>query len=396
MKRNILSNIKLFYFYQFFRESVFWLPIITLFWQSNGLNLTQIMLLQSIYAICIVMLEIPTGAIADKVGRKTSLILSAIFGIVGFSIYGFGTGFLTFMIAEIILAFANTFLSGADSAFIYDSLKEAKKEDSFKSVRGNVKSLAYLAAGVSAIIGGLVAAKYDMRLTFFMSVGALILMLIFSLRFIEPKIKAKSEVSYQKHVFESFRQIFKNKQLLFLVLFHGLVSLFARTNLWFYQPYMKESGIPLIYFGIIWASLNLFAIAGSKSASRLESFLGEKKALWFIVLLISLSTIFISQIFMFLGIIFIFMQQFNRGFVVPVVENYTHKHLESHNRATLISIQGMIGSLFFAVVAPFFGWVADTFSLNNGILVTGLCALVAFSALMFWKSRIDISSKKGL
>lgn len=397
MARNILSNINTFYIYSFFRECVFWIPIITLFWQSNGLSLTQIMVLQSAYALAIVLLEIPTGTIADKVGRRASLIISTIFGLVAFSVYAISTNFWMFLVAEILCAFCNTFMSGADSALIYDSLKQAKKEDSFKKVRGNSKSLAYLGAAISSIIGGIVASIYGMRITFWMSVVAIFFMFLYSLNFVEPKIKAKSEESYQKHVFKSLKQLFKNKQLLFLVLFFSLVSLFARTSLWFYQPYMKEIGLPLVYFGIIWASFNLFAILGSKSAHKLESFLGEKKSLWLIIFLIVFTIISSSQIFLLFGILFILLQQFNRGFVSPVLEEYTHKHLESHNRATLMSIQSMIASLFFVILAPFYGWIADNFSLSNGMLATGLSALVLFSSLMLWKRKIDKnSSQKSL
>jgi len=384
--KKIESNIWKFYSFKFLRECVFWIPIITLFWQSNGLSLTQIMLLQALFAAGIFILEIPTGALADKVGRKYTMIISGIFSIVGFSIYAIGTNFWHFLAAEMTLAIAATFLSGADSAFIYDSLKQLKKEEQFKRVMGNTKSLMYLAAAISSILGSLIAV-YSMRATFWLSVLALCIMFIISLGFNEPTNYEKTKKSYRKHIVESLKEAYNNKELLFLLLFYAFVSLFLRVNLWFYQPYMKDSGLALALFGIVWASFNFFAIVGSKSANKLESFLGEKASLYFIAITIAITTLFMGSYFAILGIGLIFIQQFTRGFNTPILEAYTHKHLSSHNRATLMSIQGMLASFMFFILGPIFGWLADKFSLGRSLQITGLFAILVFLGLFIWKSQ---------
>ncbi len=382
----IKSNIWKFYIYRGLRECVFWIPIITLFWQSNGLSLAQIMFLQALFAAGVFLLEIPTGAIADKVGRKFTLILSAIFSLIGFSVYAIGGNFWHFLIAEMILAFGATFISGADSAFIYDSLKQIKQEDKFKKVMGNAKSFIYLMTAISSILGGFIAI-YSLRATFWFSCIAILFMFLISLSFTEPKNFQKKKQSYKKHIIESLKEAFGNKELLFLILFYAFVSLFARINLWFYQPYMKQAGVALALFGIVWACFNVFAIAGSKFAYKLEELLGEKRSLYFIALGIILSTFFMGSYFAIFGIGLIFIQQFIRGFNAPVLEAYTHKHLDSHNRATLMSIQGMVASFLFFIFGPLFGWIADKFSLGISLQVTALGALIAFSTLFIRRAQ---------
>jgi MFS family permease len=385
-KLKLEKNIPKFYAYKFLRECIFWIPIITLFWQNNGLSLTQIMILQALFAAGIFILEVPTGALADKIGRKYTLILSGIFSIIGFSVYAIGGNFWHFLIAELILAFAATFMSGADSAFIYDSLKQIKKEAEFKKIMGNAKSLAFLAAAISSTIGGFIAV-YSLRATFVASIATLFFMFLISLNFNEPKTYGKINKSYQKHILESFKEAWNNKELLFLLLFYAFVSLFARINLWFYQPYMKESGLALVLFGIVWASFNLFAIIGSKFAHNVEKYLGEKNSLYFIAGGIALTTFLMGNLFAIIGIGFILLQQFIRGFNSPVLEDYTHKHLESHNRATLMSIQGMLASFMFFVLGPVFGWIADKFSLGFSLKAAGISAIVAFSLLFIWRAK---------
>ena len=80
-----------------------YMPIIVLFYQENGLSLRDVLTLQAIYSIAIIVLEIPSGYLADVWGRKNTIILGAILGTLGFAVYSFSYGFLGFLIAELIL-----------------------------------------------------------------------------------------------------------------------------------------------------------------------------------------------------------------------------------------------------------------------------------------------------
>jgi len=388
LKKKISENIKKFYWASFFREWMFIIPVVVLFWQQNGLSLTQIMILQSIYAISIVLLEVPTGVIADKWGRKQSMILGALFLILGTIIYGLGHNFLQFILAEVVWGLGGCFFSGADSAFVYDSLKQIKKEDTFKKVLGNAKSWGYLAAGVAGIIGGFVA-TYSLRLNWFLSTLGMIFLFLVVLSYNEPKHFEKvHKKSYWKHTKESFKEAFNNKNILFLLLFYALIMTVAKISLWFYQPYMAASGINIAYFGIIWASFTLFAILGSKSSHNVEKYLGASNSLWLMIFLSTLSLIFMSYFFVIFGIFFIYFQQYLRGFNGPVLNDYTNKQLSSENRATLLSIQSLAGNLLFAIVGPIFGYLADKLSLSSALLITGVIFLAVFAALMLWRKKI--------
>lgn len=81
-KNKLKSNIWKFYLFDIFAAMIFAVPIIVLFWQDNGLSLTQVMILQSIFSLMIVILEIPTGYFADIYGRKNVLFLSGLFRII--------------------------------------------------------------------------------------------------------------------------------------------------------------------------------------------------------------------------------------------------------------------------------------------------------------------------
>jgi len=383
----MVDNIKNFYWFSFFKESMFIIPIMVLFWQQNGLSLTEIMILQSLYALSTVAFEIPTGIVADKIGRKISLTIGAFVLVLGALIYGFGYSFFQFFVAEAIWALGGAFISGADSAFVYETLKEKKKHKDYKKVWGNVKSFGYLAAGLSAIAGGFIAV-YSLRLNWFLVAGGILFASLITLNFKEPKhFKKLEKKSYWKHTFESFQEAIKNKEVLFLILFHSLLAAIAGISLWFYQPYMNQSGLNIMYFGIVWAGFSLFAITGAKSAHRLENKLGGTNSLWIIIFSMVLSLIFMSQFFVIFGFIFIFLQQFIRGFAPPIIQDYTNKHLSSNKRATILSIQNLSGRLMFAILAPLFGFFADKYTLSNALLITAISFFIVFSLLMLWGSK---------
>jgi len=385
MVQDLASNIWKFYLFTFFSNLLFIIPVMVLFWQENSLSLTQIMILQSFYALAIVLFEVPTGVIADKFGRKTSLLLGAILLSAGTMIYSLSYGFFQFMIAELIFALGVTFISGADSAFVYDSLKESKKEDDFKRVWGNVTSLNYGGAGIAAIVGGIVASYYTKRLDWAISAVGISISALIALTFIEPiSFKKNEPKQYFTHALSCFKESFNNKTLLFLLLFNSILVTSSKIVFWLYQPYMAQSGLDIVYFGIVWASFSVVAILSSKSAHRIESYLNEKWSLWLIIIVTTLATLLMSKFFVIYGFFFIYMHQFIRGFTPPIIQDYTHKHLSTEKRATLMSIQSLAGNLGVAILGPIFGYFVDKFALPNAMLITAISFFTAFCLLMIW------------
>ena len=118
-----------------------YMPIVVPFYESNGLSMKDIMVLQGVYSVAIVILEVPSGYLADVIGRRKTLILGAVFGTFGFATYSFSYGFVGFLVAEIILGIGQSCISGADSAMLYDSLLEKGMEKKYTRYEGRITSL---------------------------------------------------------------------------------------------------------------------------------------------------------------------------------------------------------------------------------------------------------------
>ena len=109
-------NIPKLYILVIMRWLLFIMPIIVLFFYENGLNQTEIMILQSIFSIGVVIFEIPSGYFSDVIGRKRTMVIGSVISTIAFGIYAFSSGFWGFLVAELILGLGASFISGTDSA----------------------------------------------------------------------------------------------------------------------------------------------------------------------------------------------------------------------------------------------------------------------------------------
>jgi len=73
------SNVWKYYLFTIFANPIFVAPILTLFLLARGLSFTQVMFLEALFAAAVFVLEVPTGAVADLLGRKISLVAGSLF-----------------------------------------------------------------------------------------------------------------------------------------------------------------------------------------------------------------------------------------------------------------------------------------------------------------------------
>lgn len=100
----------------------FYNGIETLYYRHFNLTFEQIGFLISASLIAKLLLDIPTGSFADIYGKKKSIIVASILGLIGLAFLSFGSNFNTFVLGFIFMGFAGAFSTGAASALLYDSL----------------------------------------------------------------------------------------------------------------------------------------------------------------------------------------------------------------------------------------------------------------------------------
>ena len=220
---NSQKNIRIYPYFRFFFSMLIIGPILVPYMLFKGLTYSQILLLQSISAIAVIFFEVPTGAIADKISRQLSLVLSGFFCAGGLLIYILFQSFYIFIMAEILFGIGMTFSSGADSAILYESLVKLEQKKEYQKIEGQAAFNVFIGHAVGSVLSSFLYTK-NPYLPFWISIANLIIAIIISFGFVDP-YRTKSEHNYLIHVFKSVNVVFKTPRILWTVLFAALMGL---------------------------------------------------------------------------------------------------------------------------------------------------------------------------
>ena len=372
-------------FKMYLLKAVLWfmvaMPIIVLFFQEHGLTLTEVMILQSIYSFSVALFEIPSGFIADVFGRKRTIILSTIFTFIGFLVFSFFGGFYAFAIAQVLVGIGGSLMSGSDSAIIYDTLLETNSKTTYTKIEGRTYAIGNFSEAFAGILGGFLAVG-SIYLPIYVQTSILFFSIPIAFTLIEPSMHKENKLDRSfKAVLEVVKfAMVDNQKLKWLIIYSSAMGVATLSMAWFAQPFFKEIGVPLAYFGILWAALNFSAGLTSFNAHQLEKKDKNYKMLFYLALAISTSFIFLGYNTSVFGLIFILFIYLLRGLVTPILRNAINENTTSNKRATVLSIRSLIIRISFAISAPILGYIADNYSL--AISFYGLAIVVGFFSIL--------------
>ncbi|TKG94907.1 MFS transporter [Puteibacter caeruleilacunae] len=350
------------------------MPIIVLFFQDNNLSMKDIFILKAIYSVGIVVMEIPSGYFADVWGRKNTLLTGSILGAAGFLTYSVSHSFLGFVVAEIILGVGQSFISGADSAMLYDSLKMEKRQKEYLKLEGRVTSLGNFAEAFAGIVGGLLA-TITLRTPFFFQFAVAAMAIPAALALKEPP-KSKDKMVSLMDILRVTKEAMLNRSLRTAILFSALIGTSTLTYAWFVQPYFKAAELPVGWYGLMWTLLNLTVGIVSIYAYRVDRMLGERRANILILLGICLFYFLTSMYVSLYAFPILFLFYGVRGIATPLLKNYINQYTASEVRATILSVRNFSIRVLFAILGPLLGWMNDFYSLSVALALTGAIVLV--------------------
>ncbi len=367
----------------------FFLPVLVLFWKKCGLTMFDIFLLQGIFAVAVVLLEVPTGMVADRLGKRYSLLVATSLWFLAFVGYVVSSTFTAFLILELIMALASSLLSGADTSLLYDTLKALKREDEFQRIEGEARSIQMASFAVSNLIGGLIG-SWSMRTTLWMSaIGPLLaFFIVWGMKEVQESNQeetwSESVQNFRELLSSALRFVRKHRLVRWQLTFVAVLTGSSTWLLWLYQPYMKHSGLPVWGFGIAFASFNLFAAFISRVAYKIEERMGQKGTLLLLMALQIIPLFLMAGIVMPISFLFIWGHQAVRGFIRPVLHARILRYTFADKRSTVLSLGALGGRFFFASTALLVGWSSNRLPFEANLSLQGGLLLVLFG-LMFWR-----------
>jgi len=365
------ANIWKLYVLHFLNGSILFIPVIIPFMLSTALSLQQIFILQGVFTLSAVLLEIPSGYISDKWGRKNTAIVGGITGFIGVLLYATSHNFMTFFIGDIFLGIGVSFYSGTLEALAFDSLLELDDTNSYKRISGNLAFAHFGAEALMSIVGGFLVI-YSLRLPVQMTLIPYGIACIVTLLLTEPQRHKVQEGRHLKVMWRITKQsIIHNVPLRSIIILHSTIAMMTMSLFWYTQIYQTSVGLPLIYFGITHSIIVLVGAIASKFTYTMEKFADDRLLLTGIALVVFGSCIALGSISSLWALVFFGLARIAWGILSPLTNNIINRMTTSDIRATVLSIRSFIFRGMFTLASPFLGYMADVLTINQAILITG-------------------------
>lgn len=347
-------NIALYPWFQFARNLVFWQAVWFLFFQSQ-LSPAEAILLYAIYDIGTTVLEVPSGYLSDRIGRRITLILASLATVIGTALLSFGDGFLMFALAQVCLGASTAFNSGTDSALLYESLAANERENEIEAQELKAWRYSFTSLALSAVAGGGLA-YFDQTLPFVLSMVTALVALALSIGFTDTARADQSRGHRSEWArLAALRPALVEPILIWLFLLSVLMYGFSHVPFVFGQPFILEAlkGVGLeanapLVSGAISAAMMLLSVLTSLVAQGLRRRLG----LGGILLLAYAMQIALVGVLALTNapaaIALLLLRMVPNSLSQPFILARTQPLLNDEMRATYVSLRSFCGRLLFA------------------------------------------------
>ena len=277
---------------------------------THYISFSQLGLLEALGLFISVALELPTGVFADMIGRKYSIILGYFVAGIGYIIIGFGHSFIIFILGYIINSFRSSFASGADTAILFDTLKDHDLDNDYSKYSGRSIFL-----GRGAVIVAMVLGQFMYAIFFglpYIALGIATLIAAFLYLFIsEPKIekdKRLTFLTYCNGITKGFHEAFKDKTTTRLSLYFLCIASIELLLLWFYYaPLLTWLGYTSSDIGYIYAAIAFTRMCVSLGSHKIDRFLGEKNLSILLPVILGITLLFGFVRNIYIGTILLFV-----------------------------------------------------------------------------------------
>lgn len=352
-------------------------PILTLFLIRNNLTTIEIGIIFSTATVLGLILEIPSGAIADKIGRKNSLVIANLGWALSMFIFYIYSSFWGFFIANSIYWMAGSLFSGTHEAIIYETLKELKQEKILKKVVGKALFISQISTGVLFIVVPIIA-NYSMHLPFLINTIVFVVGAVLVATMREPKRTvdvSEKEIGSKKDLF-GIREFSSNHILLIVAITFSLLGGINGLLEDFRQAYLDFIHLDMAYFGFIYLALRLVTGVVGNNVENIEKKIGKVATFWLMPLVSLFTYIGLFMINSLWGLLFITLDGIGEGISRPLEQDYLNSAIKGSKRATFISLFNFMNNIVRAIVVFFGAIVMDHYGINSGFAFLAILTVV--------------------
>lgn len=400
-------NVRLYPWFRVCQSLLFWQAVWFLYFQ-NSLSAAEAILLYVISDIASTVLEVPSGYMSDRLGRRRTLIAASVAMIAGSLCLAMGTGFAVFAMGQVLLGASFSFVSGTDSSMLYESLTRAGRAQEIERQELKAWRYGFVALAASAAAGGAMAMVRP-ELPYLAAAGAGAGMLAVTLAFREPRAAAISHPGAELARMRSLIGALRLPVLAWLLGLSVAMYVFSHIPFVFGQPVIQDAlsraglgaDAPWVS-GSVSALMMLISVATSLLAARLRRFLGLPAILLlaFALQIGLVAGLALSGSSLVIALLLIRMvpNSLSHPFILARVQPL----LGDDSRATYLSVQSLMGKLVFAASL----WLASGAASSQTVMAQGeirtvlgwyaVVGLVVFAGLAVAARRVRVETAPGV
>jgi MFS family permease len=382
MNRSLHNNIRTIYLMGFCHSFMVVIPVFVPLLQGHGLSMSQVLQTQAMFALTIALCEVPSGYIADLCGRRRAILIGSAFNAVGFFSLLWADTFVDFLLYELVLGIGFSLISGADLALLYDT-EVYLQERELPGGAGPGKSLSRLiaveaAASGIAGIGASVLLLWSLQGVVVVQAFTGLLPLLLGITLVEVP-RPRGDTAHRDNARQIIELLLFGKPVVLWTAFAiAVFGLFAVYIFWIYQKYWELQGVPLGWFGYIWAAFALTVSISARYSAAIEQRLGTNRLLCLIAALPLLGLLGMALGSGWIGVMFGFAIQLSRGLSMSLFYEALNRRVPGDFRATVNSLVSLGVRAIFIVTGPVLGFSLDHYGMGSTLLVLG----VVFTPLM--------------
>ena len=389
-----------FSFYGFLKNLRFFEAFFILFLVEKGLSYTQIGILYAVREICINVFEIPSGIIADRYGRKKSLLGSFVAYMFSFTVFYLSGNFWLFLLAFVLYGIGDAFRTGTHKGMIMDYLRLNYWEDQKINYYGYTRSWSQKGSAVSSLLAGVIVFHSgSLQNIFLYSVIPYLLNFFLILSYPAAidlsRSDSKHKISFMFMVV-SLIKVIKKPKVFRIVNTSALHTAYLRAVKDYIQPLMvsvallipvlanieneKRNGAIIgVFYFIIYLATSFASKISSKVANR------KRTDIPFTTLLMGFLFGVISGFFYMCGFTVVSLVAFAGIYLIenirkPILTGFVADEVPNEILVSVISAQSLLKTIMTAIIAFATGLLADRFGI--GYAVAGVSGLLIISSVL--------------
>lgn len=402
--------------YGFLKDLRFFEPFLLLLFLDKGLSYLQVGSLYALREVMINIVEIPSGIMADAMGRRRTMIMSFMAYIVSFGLFYFSDSYLTLLGAMAVFAFGDAFRTGTHKAMIFDYLKLKGWADQKTHYYGHTRSWSQRGAALSALIAaGLVFVNGSYAPVFLFTIIPYVLDLLLMISYPAvldgPRHAQRGALKDEFiHVMKSFISSFRNPAALRAIANQSLYTGYYKASKDYLQPMLKAFalGLPLfldyadkersaLVIGVVYFFLYLATSYAAQSSGRFADHFSSLARPLNGTLFTGIGLGFLSGVAYALGLpalsillyIGIYLLENLRK---PMGIAYVSERMNQDALATALSAESQAETVFAALIALALGFASDLWGPGLGIMaVSALCLLAAWALRLTEEPAVNVS-----